>query len=532
VKFTEQGEVVVTAVKQQETDHDLVVRFSVADTGIGIAPEAQTRLFQAFVQADGSTTRRYGGTGLGLAICKQLVQQMGGEIGVESVLGHGSTFWFTAHFRKQPHAYLIGRPRELEGVRILTVDDHAATRTILQHLFTSWGMSERHAQSGRAALDACRRAAAAGQPFDVAVIDAHMPEMDGFALARAIKSDPKLASTRLIMLGSLARPDPPEALREVGIEAFLMKPLRQTQLLERLKAAMASNKEPRAMQPGLTQLRGDLPEQAPAPPGPRLRLLIAEDNVVNQKVALHLLGKLGYSAQAVDNGRLALQAIAETPYDIVFMDCQMPELDGYAATRELRVREGFSRHTWIIAMTANSLEGDREKCLAAGMDDYVSKPVKPALLKAALDRFLSRQDLAVPVPSPASVPEAAEEPEPPEGSTVDLEMLSAFRDMEEDGESVFIKLILVFLENSPKLIEEARNAWQLRQADPLARAAHTLKGSCSNFGAERLRVACERLEEAGHQGNLDDAGKLLASVEKEFGYVQRALERECTAATI
>ena len=546
VKFTDHGEVVVTAVKKQETEHDLVVRFSVADTGIGIAPEAQARLFQAFVQADGSTTRRYGGTGLGLAICKQLVQQMGGEIGVESVLGHGSTFWFTAHFRKQPGAAVPGPVRELAGARILTVDDHAATRTVLQHLFTEWGMKERHAQTGRAALDQFRRAAASGYPFDLAVIDASMPEMDGFALARAIKSDPKLASTRLVMIGSLLHPESPEALREAGIEAFLIKPLRQSQLLSCLKAALASNLEPRSMLSGLTELRPDAP--APAPVAPRqsgLRILLAEDNVVNQRVALHQLQKLGYTAEPVDNGRLALEAIARSDYDVVFMDCQMPELDGYAATRELRQREGFAKHTWIIAMTANSLEGDREKCLAAGMDDYVSKPAKPAALVAVLQRYADRAGQGAPVtPSPVPPPAAPPipdakprpllEPLPPDASTIDLEMLSGFRDMDGDGdgESLLSQLIGVFLENSPKLLEEARSGLMDLDGDRLSRAAHTLKGSCSNFGAERLRVSCERLEEAGHGSQLGVAAELLNQVEKEFATVRQALELECVAVAL
>jgi CheY-like chemotaxis protein/HPt (histidine-containing phosphotransfer) domain-containing protein len=273
-------------------------------------------------------------------------------------------------------------------------------------------------------------------------------------------------------------------------------------------------------------------------------------------VALHQLQKLGYSAMAVDNGRLALDAIGANGYDIVFMDCQMPELDGYAATRELRRREGTERHTWIIAMTANSLEGDREKCLAAGMDDYISKPVKPEKLEEAIERFLSRatEDLArekggkevklasepapVAAPAPAPAPAAVHAPtpapapaapEPPRGPAIDLEILSCFRDMEENGESLLDQLIGVFLDNSPKLLHEAREGLQKRSGEMLAHASHTLKGSCSNFGAERLRSVCQELETEAHAQNFARAAELLVAVESEFKYVQEALERECAA---
>ena len=251
-----------------------------------------------------------------------------------------------------------------------------------------------------------------------------------------------------------------------------------------------------------------------------LRILIAEDNVVNQKVALHQLQKLGYLAQAVDNGRAAIEALRRVPYDLVFMDCQMPELDGYAATRELRRREGSERHTWIIAMTANSLEGDREKCLAAGMDDYVSKPVKPENLAAALQRYHDQHEVELALRQEGAVP------------AVDLSMLDGFRDLEEDGESLLSKLIGVFLENSPKLLNDAHAALRAHSSPKLALAAHTLKGSCSNFGAERLRAACQLLEQIANDGKLESAAPTLANVEKEFNYVRVALERECPVLSL
>jgi CheY-like chemotaxis protein/HPt (histidine-containing phosphotransfer) domain-containing protein len=333
----------------------------------------------------------------------------------------------------------------------------------------------------------------------------------------------------------------PESMRDAGVEAVLAKPVRQSQLLEAFKMAMSSASEPRSLAPGLMELREAESAEPVAAPAPKLRLLVAEDNPVNQKVALHQLQKLGYSAMAVDNGRLALDAIGANGYDIVFMDCQMPELDGYAATRELRRREGTERHTWIIAMTANSLEGDREKCLATGMDDYISKPVKPEKLEEAIQRFLSRaaeeaarekgeRKEVKPAPEPvAPAPAPAPIPAEPRGPAIDLEILSCFRDMEENGESLLDQLIGVFLDNSPKLLHEAREGLAKRSGEMLAHAAHTLKGSCSNFGAERLRAVCQELENAGHAQNFSQATELLVSVENEFKYVQEALERECAA---
>ncbi len=514
IKFTEDGEVIVTASRQEETGDALVVRFTVQDSGIGIATEAQERLFQAFVQADGSTTRRYGGTGLGLAICKQLVQQMGGDIGVVSELGRGSTFWFTARFPKimgLPY-YPVRRP-ELEGVRVLTVDDHATHRKLLHQLFTAWGMQDHSAASGPEALDLLHRAASSGQPFQLAVVDLDMPGMTGLSLARAIKSDPKLASIRLVMLTSLSHRETPDTLREVGVQTHLSKPLKQTQLFECVRAAMSPDTDPRSILPGLTALEVVEPPD-PEPSGQSLRILIAEDNVVNQKVALHQLQRLGYQAQAVDNGRAALEALRRSHFDVVFMDCQMPELDGYGATRELRRREGTEKHTWVIAMTANSLEGDREKCLAAGMDDYVSKPVKPEVLEAALDRLRDVREVA----------DAAAESMAPD--VLDLSMLAGFRDFDDGGENLLCKLIDVFLENSPKLIAEAREALNRKDPTAVGRAGHTLKGSCSNFGAERLRKACNELEDAGVHGDLGRIPELLATVEREFNTVRIALERE------
>ncbi len=515
VKFTEQGEVVVRANCQETGDSHAMIRFTVTDTGIGISPEAQERLFQAFVQADGSTTRRFGGTGLGLAICKQLVQRMGGEIGVTSQPGKGSTFWFTARFEQQAGGGMaVPRPAKLQNVRVLSVDDNETNRTILQHLFGSWGMRHKQAASGREALSIMQSEAARGKTFDLAVLDMQMPGMDGLQLAREIKKDPRLAGTRLVMLTSVDRHQDPEMWRETGIDAYLTKPVKQSQLFDCLSMVMSSDVETREIKAGLIALAGQ-PALVERATDRALRILIAEDNPVNQKVALFQLQKLGYLADVVDNGRSALEALARTEYDVVFMDCQMPVLDGYEATRDLRALEGGERHTWIIAMTANSLEGDREKCLAAGMDDYVSKPVKPEHLQAALHRFVGLRE--------------AEQEHRQTGAAgvIDPAVIASFREMEvEGGESILAKLIEVFIENTPRVIEEARAGLARKLSPRLERAAHTLKGSCSNFGAERMRVACERLEKVARQGELEGAPELIAQVEKEFEYVRVALEHE------
>ena len=522
VKFTGKGEVVVRANCQEANDTHVTIRFSVSDTGIGISSEGQERLFQAFVQADGSTTRRFGGTGLGLAICKQLVARMGGEIGVTSEVGRGSTFWFTARFEKQAGGGLAApRPAKLQNVRVLTVDDNETNRAILHHIFSSWGMREQQAASGAEALSILQTEAGRGKTFDLAVLDMQMPSMDGLALARAIKKDPRFASIRLVMLTSVDRQEDPETLRETGVDAYLTKPVKQAQLFDCLSLVMSTDVETREIKSGLVALV-EQPAAVKVEPVANLRILIAEDNPVNQKVALFQLQKLGYVADVVENGRLALAALARTRYDLVFMDCQMPELDGYEATRDLRAIEGDDRHTWIVAMTANSLEGDREKCLSAGMDDYVSKPVKPERLQDAIDRFsgfrvvdeLNREVVGV-------------------TGVIDTNVIAGFREMEMEGEeSILSKLIDVFVENTPRVLEDARKALASGMSPQLERAAHTLKGSCSNFGAERMRVSCERLEQTASRGRLENAAEVIREIESEFELVRLALEREKPACAV
>ena len=395
VKFTEKGEVVVRIFKEAETDDDVTLRFNVVDTGIGIAPDVQQRLFQAFTQADASTTRRFGGTGLGLAISRQIVAMMHGEIGVESELGHGATFWFTARLAKT-HGAARALPdygRDLFDLRVLVVDDNATNRQILRHQIFAWKMQKGSAAGGSEALKSLRAAVAAGKPYDVALLDMQMPEMDGLTLARTIKADPAIARTRLIILTSLGHIMSTKELKEIGIDAYLIKPVKQSRLFDCLVDAVGQTKAEHIFTKPAT------PVAAPADATAKARVLLAEDNAVNQKVALAQLKKLGYAADAVGNGSEAVESLRHVPYDIILMDCQMPELDGYEATQKIRRQEAEAAvpgqavpHVHIIALTANAMEGDREKCFAAGMDDYISKPVREADLRAALDRWaISRQ---------------------------------------------------------------------------------------------------------------------------------------------
>jgi signal transduction histidine kinase/DNA-binding response OmpR family regulator len=389
IKFTDQGEVVVQISLAAETDDTVLVHFAVRDTGIGIAPEGQARLFQSFSQADNSTTRKYGGTGLGLAISRQLTKMMGGTIGVESVPGQGSTFWFTARLGKQPtRAPAPHRPADLHGRRVFIVDDNATNRAILHHQLRRWGMHSASADSGLPALEQLRTAAQSGTPYDLVLLDMHMPVMDGLMLARVIKADPALARLPLVMLTSVAQRGHGTLAREAGISACLTKPVRQSQLFDCVATVLGAAVAPEVPRVPAATLR--LPHQSRLEDRGRATplILVAEDNIVNQRVSVRLLEKLGYRADVAANGYEAVAALERIPYAMVFMDVHMPDMDGYAATAEIRQCEAGARHVPIIAMTANALEGDREKCLAAGMDDYLSKPVRQAELQAILERWL------------------------------------------------------------------------------------------------------------------------------------------------
>ncbi len=369
IKFTERGEVMLDVVKESETEGEIVLRFAVRDTGIGISAEAQQRLFQAFSQADSSTTRRYGGTGLGLAICRQLVKMMQGEIGLESQEGRGSVFWFTARFAKQESLTHKAEKPMPAGQRMLVVDDNAASREILSAQLESLGVQTVAVSSGHEALAALREAE--GQ-FTLALVDLQMPEMGGLQLLRTIKNDPTMAATRVILMGFVGQGL--HGAEAAGAEDFLVKPVGYSRLADTVGKILGRHGAPAQATPSQ--------DETPLRPA---RILVAEDHPVNRKVAIRLLRKLGYHADTAANGKEVLRALHARAYDIIFMDCQMPELDGYETTAT--IRQELSGDVHIIAMTANAMHGDREKCLAAGMNDYLTKPVRIPELKAALDRW-------------------------------------------------------------------------------------------------------------------------------------------------
>ncbi len=385
IKFTQRGEVVLRAGTVELSEETAIVRFDVRDTGIGIAPDVRARLFEAFSQADGSTTRRYGGTGLGLAISRRLVELMGGEIGAESAPGEGSTFWFTVRLGRNPDAAPAPpEPRaDLRGLRVLVVDDNATNRAILCRQVEGWGMGVDCAEDGRRALESLRTAIGEGRPFDLAILDMQMPEMDGLDLARAVAAEHGFGRMRLVLLTSLGYGGQATELRQAGITASLTKPVRQSQLFDCLATVMSGTDGAPPSRSVVTA------RQAPEVPGDGPRVLVAEDNAVNQMVAARLLQRLGYRADVVGNGRQAVEALARERYAAILMDCQMPVMDGYEATAAIRHREHGGERTPVIAMTAAAMAGDRERCLAAGMDDYISKPIQTEVLATLLSRWVT-----------------------------------------------------------------------------------------------------------------------------------------------
>jgi two-component system sensor histidine kinase/response regulator len=393
IKFTEGGEVVVRADKVEETEKHVTIRFEVQDTGIGIPPAAQAKLFQAFTQADSSVSRKHGGTGLGLAISRRLVAMMGGQIGVKSEAGRGSTFWFTAKFDRSANAK--GASVEHDGwskLRVLVVDDNATARQVLRHQIFAWKLQKGSAASGYEALEVLRTAAAEGRPYDIALLDLQMPEMDGFTLARAIKKDPAIAGTKLIGLTSKGHTHAAKEAASAGIEATLAKPVKQSRLLDCLVGIIGNTAAIGMATKGRSA-------SVPISPGlqerlRQTRILLAEDNIVNQKVALALMAKMGCAIDTAANGFEVLEALQRIPYPLILMDYQMPEMDGYEATRLIRKQEQdptqpcpWKAPVHIIALTASAMQGDREQCLAVGMDDYVSKPIRMPELLLAFERW-------------------------------------------------------------------------------------------------------------------------------------------------
>jgi PAS domain S-box-containing protein len=523
VKFTERGEISVRASVESETDTSVVLRFSVKDTGIGVAAEKQDLMFQKFTQADASTTRKYGGTGLGLAISKQLVEMMGGNIAVVSEEGHGSEFWFTSLFGKSlGMARNAPAPAEIRGVHVLIVDDSPTNREILTAQLNSWGMRSEQASSGPEALLALARAKDAGDPFAAAILDMQMPGMDGEDLARAIKSDEALAHTILVLMTSIGQRGDAQHMKELGFAGYLVKPARQSDLFDCLAAVMSGVTTAQPVRPIVT--RHAIREMHRG----ALRILLAEDNVTNQQVALGILRKLGLQADAVANGAAAIAALESVAYDLVLMDVQMPKMDGIEATARIRDPQSAVRNHGIpiVAMTAHAMQGDRERCLQAGMNDYVTKPVSPQALADALARWLPGDDVArstrASAQPAAAAPETAGRVAEPEPETPVFDWSGLVARVMED-EDLARAVVVGFLEDMPRQIDALRSYLEASDVEGTARQAHTIKGASANVCGESLRAVAFAMEKDAAAGDLANVVARLPDLDARYASLSEAM---------
>jgi PAS domain S-box-containing protein len=499
IKFTVQGKVVVGVDVESQEEQSTLLHFTVRDTGIGIGPENQKAIFESFTQVDGSTTRKYEGTGLGLAISSRLVQMMGGKIWVESALGEGSTFHFTARLGQAKAAAAESAPKEVVSLRdlaVLVVDDNSTNRKILGTMLRHWSMRPEMAASGEEGLAALERAASAGAPFPLVLLDAQMPGMDGFAWAERTKQDPKLAGATIMLLTSAGQRGDAARCRELGIAAYLVKPIRQAELLEGILAALG-NAPGRERAAVIT--RHTLRENRQ-----KIQILLADDNAINQQLVLRLLGKRGHIVTVASNGREALALLKISRFDLVLMDVQMPEMNGFQATAAIRKEEeSTGKHLPIIAMTAHAMEGDRARCLAAGMDGYIAKPIKVEDLVEAIENLGRSPEL----------PKMAPTAKPREQEPIDT--ASALVRVEGDVE-LLNELVALFLKDLPALLTKLREAITAGDAKAIEHSAHKLKGSVGNFSAHPAFEAALKLEVLGREGSLSEAEPAYAELEKEI----------------
>ena len=521
IKFTEQGEVVVRVSGVEETGDKAMLKFEVIDTGPGINEEARGRIFDNFSQADGSTTRKHGGTGLGLAISKQLVQMMEGEIEVDSEVGVGSTFWFTARFAKQmrPQARPSTLRTNLEGVRALIVDQNTTNRSTLQAQLTNWGMTNRAATTPEQALEMLSQAAARGAPYDLVVLDMALPGIGSVGLARAIKANSAISKVRLLMLIPVGRHGDTREARQAGIDVYLSKPVRQSALYDSLVTCMAGPMEAPAA-PQVAVVPAEVVAQVN-----RGSILLAEDNPVNQEVARRMLGIEGYRVTVVNNGKEALEAFSQSAFDLILMDCHMPEMDGFEATRKIREAEKQSNtRIPVVALTANAMQQDRDECLNAGMDDHLSKPYTRLQIRATLERWLSQK-------AAAAAAAAAPKPETndavvatPIDQILDKAALDGIRALQMEGApDVLDSVISLYLDDAPKLMERLKHAVAANDAPEVERAAHTLKSSSASLGALKVSELCKQLEASARQHVLEQSTTLLTELETTYDGIQSAL---------
>jgi len=529
LKFTEKGEVFVHIGMAEDDAGECTLCCEVRDTGIGMTADACSRIFESFTQADGSTTRHYGGTGLGLAISQRLAEMMGGEIGVDSDLGEGSTFWFTAVLQKRDEA-VDSKPAcdSLRDLRVLIVDDNETNCQILEHQTAAWGMRHATAMGGKQALSMMRTSTDQGDAFDLAILDMHMPGMDGLTLTRAIKGDRLLADVPLIMLTSVGGLGDADKARSSGIAHYLHKPVRQSDLYNALAACIHHSHEH----------AHESPEEVESESFDGTRILLAEDNPVNQEVALSMLEIIGCKVELAENGRQVLDVLGSGDFDVILMDCQMPEMDGFEAARAIRELEQTRSGSRIpiVAVTANAMEGDRENCLGAGMDDYISKPFSQVQLVEVLQRWASKPASAGGAGDNTTghgmTAVAAQQHEPVneadyQGSVINEAALDNIRQLQRPGKPDLLeKIVSLYMSDTPGLLNALRVSIDGSDAEQVRMLAHRFKSGSANLGALGLAELCKQLEEKGRNGDLDDAALLLARIETEFKAVSVALQAE------
>jgi CheY-like chemotaxis protein/HPt (histidine-containing phosphotransfer) domain-containing protein len=510
IKFTGTGEIVVRVSVAGKSEDSISLKFEVRDTGIGIPSNRLPELFSPFTQMDGSTTRRYGGTGLGLSISKQLAELMGGQIGAESREGKGSTFWFTVALQERSVRANQTTSVELTGTKVLIVDDHRTNRLLLSTLLASWGCRPAEAEDGRTGELMLREALAAGKPYRIALIDMLMPDMDGEALGSLIKDDPFLSQTALVMITSLGQRGDAKRLEDLGFAGYLVKPVREGKLREMMRCILNGTAETAPAEKAI--LTGH------SFPARRGRILVAEDNATNQLVAVKLLEKLGCRADVVANGQESLAALSAIHYDLVLMDCQMPEMDGFEATKRIRRGEAGAERSGvpIVAMTARAMQGDREACIEAGMNDYVSKPVDITTLEGALDRWLT--------PLTRKTEDAGSTRRTP--SEAPIFDKAAVSDRLMGDEELIVEVLSLFLEDTPGRIETLKAKVADGDAAAAGEQAHAIKGAAAGVGGEVFRTIAFELEKAGKAGDLKKLRRMAPVLGRCFADLALVMEAE------
>jgi signal transduction histidine kinase/CheY-like chemotaxis protein len=516
IKFTHAGEVVVQVGTKERHDDHVVLAFSITDTGIGIPKDKQARMFEAFEQADTSTTREYGGTGLGLAISKQLVELMHGEIGIESDIGKGTTFRFTARFKLQPKPAADQRERQqdyLQGLRVLVVDDNETNRFILQEITTVWGMKPAVAPSVDDAIAALEKAQRNGQPIQLVLTDMYMPKRDGFSLIEWLHARPEYADVSVMILSSGPTAEHRARAEELHVASYLTKPVRQSTLFDAIATALGPAE--------LLSTTPAAPLPEPAPGARPLQILLAEDNPVNQLTATTMFEKLGHAVVVANNGREAIDKINEQEFDIVFMDVQMPGMDGVTATGEIRKREqATGRHIPIVAMTAHAMKGDKEKCLEAGMDDYVSKPIRRKDLADVIARIVERFLTEAPA---NGEPAATSATDANEGSRMILNEAALLEECDND-KALLRRMVEIFDHDASDRLPRLREAVRTGTAVTVKEEAHALKGGIGTFYAKEAYDTAYTLEKMGADGSLSNAQATLQALESQLRSLRQKLD--------